>query len=279
MMPTRRDLHFDIPAERIGDWHPQGRHVTHFFNALSVFFPEGERFFIHAVRHYRDRISEPQLKKAVAAFIGQEAMHGREHTEYNALMQAAGLPERRLEGVVTRLLERIKKHQPPALQLSATIALEHFTAIMADRLLGDERVLAGAEAHYARLWRWHALEETEHKAVAFDVYDRVMGRGPKAYVIRAAGLLGATLLFWPLVFGFHISMLRADPQARGLRGWLRLLDFQFGRTGALRKLVLPWLEYFRPSFHPWDQDNSRYLPQLEQITAQLSRAEGAETAA
>src|SRR3546814_7283070 len=81
ILPIRRDLHFKLPSERVGDWHNEGPHVSHFFNALSLFFPDGERFFIHAVRHYRAQIVEPQLQQAVTAFIGQEAKHGRERSE------------------------------------------------------------------------------------------------------------------------------------------------------------------------------------------------------
>src|SRR6267142_1836665 len=76
MMPIRRDVHFKLPAERISDWHPGGPHVAHLVNTISMFFPEGERFFIQSVRNYRNRITDPELKKAVTGFIGQEAMHG-----------------------------------------------------------------------------------------------------------------------------------------------------------------------------------------------------------
>jgi Predicted metal-dependent hydrolase len=200
MLPVRRDLHFHLPADRVCDWNGHGRMVSHFFNALSIFFPEGERFFIQSVRHYRDRVRDPELQQAVAAFIGQEAMHGREHTEYNALLEQAGLPAAACERRVVRLLTRVKRIQPPAMQLAATIALEHFTAIMADRLLRDfDASMHGAEPHYARVWRWHALEETEHKAVAFDVFRAIFGNGLRAWALRAFGLLVATLIFWPMV--------------------------------------------------------------------------------
>lgn len=81
MQPTRRDLHFKLSTESVSNWHAEGPQVTHFFNALSIFFPVGERFFIHTVRQYRERVTDPELQKAITAFIGQEAMHGREHEE------------------------------------------------------------------------------------------------------------------------------------------------------------------------------------------------------
>lgn len=268
MLPIRRDIQFRLDASRICDWHPGDRKITHFYNALSIFFPEGERFFIHSVRRYRDRISDAELQAAVTAFIGQEAMHGREHTECNRAMAEAGLPVERLERVVTALLERIKKRQPAAMQLSATIALEHLTAIMADTLLRNPELIEGADPRYVALWRWHALEETEHKAVAFDVYDTVFGRGAGAYMVRVLGLIGATLLFWPLVFAFHLRLIAADRKTSRLRGWGELIAFLYGpRRGLFPKLVRPWLDYFRPGFHPWDHDNRRFLEQVDEVVA------------
>ena len=49
-------------------------------------------------------------------------------------------------------------------------ALEHFTAILAHQLLGNPRHLAGADPESAALWRWHAIEEIEHKGVAYDTW-------------------------------------------------------------------------------------------------------------
>ena len=82
MLPIRRDIRFALPAERIKDWHEQGPFITHFFNALSLLFPQGELFFMDSVRHYRQRIDDPALKKEIQGFIGQEAMHSREHVAY-----------------------------------------------------------------------------------------------------------------------------------------------------------------------------------------------------
>lgn len=187
VLPTRRDIRFDLPAEHIADWNKGSVHLSHFMNTMSIFFPVGERFFIDAVRQYRDQVTDPELQKAVTEFIGQEAMHGREHEHYNALLYARVPEAAQVERFVGALLEQIKK-MPPHVRLSLTIALEHFTAIMADGVLKDPRVLEGAESRFARLWRWHALEETEHKSVAFDVWDTVMGRGIGAYLERSAGI-------------------------------------------------------------------------------------------
>ncbi len=271
MKPIRRDLRFALPANRINNWHAQGLHVTQFFNTLSVFFPSGERFFIDSVRHFRkhEALQAPELQQAITAFIGQEAMHGREHEDYNELMQAAGLPAERMEHLVIRILEYVRVNAAPEVRLAATIALEHFTAILADSLLSRDAVIGGSETRFAALWRWHALEETEHKAVAYDVWEAVMGKDLRAYALRSSVMVLATVVFWALIVPFLIENVRRNGGALSLRGWWSLLSFHVGKPGMLRRIAGPYLDYFRPGFHPWQHDNRHYLAEMEQLVAEF----------
>ena len=272
MMPIRRDLRFNLDPRKALRWHPQGAHVTQFFNTLSLFFPVGERFFIQAVRNYRDRIGDPELEKAAAAFIGQEAMHGREHETYNRHIADAGMPIAEYEARVARLLKWVQNNTSKEMQLSATIALEHMTALLGNALLGLDGV-AGADPGYRRLWRWHALEETEHKAVAFDVWRAVVKRSPREYALRSGGMIVAMIIFWPLVAQYHIGFMRADKEASNhLAGYAKLLGWLYVKPGALRKLIPAWLDYFRPSFHPWQHDNRHVLAEIESLETELKLA-------
>lgn len=270
-MPVRRDLHFPFPPERILNWHGEGVHVTQFFNTLSLYFPEGEKFFIESVRHYRNQITDPTLQQAVTAFIGQEAMHGREHRVFNTLMNDAGLPANRIEEFTINRLKMANKIFSPSMQLSMTIALEHLTAIMAADMLSKPDVLAGSHPDYARLWRWHALEETEHKAVAFDVWKTVMPNTLGSYLKRCWGLVQTSWFFWLFTAIFHVRMARAaHPQESHLRGYLRLARFLFVKPAAWLSLGPAWFAYFKPGFHPWQHDNRAALVELDQLTADLS---------
>jgi len=268
MMPIRRDLRFNLPAARIRDWHSYGPQATHFFNALSVFFPVGERFFIASVRNYRDRITDPDLKKAVVAFIGQEAMHGREHEHYNRLIQDSGMPVQGMERLVVRVLGLARKLTPQSWQLATTLALEHQTAILADLLLSNPGLLAGSDPAFRRLWQWHALEETEHKAVAYDVWNEAVGTGSVAYLVRSASMVFTSLAFWTLIAAFSIRMIETDPATRRRpAGYLDLADFLFGRQGMFRASLPAWRGYFKRSFHPWQHDNRQLLEQIDVVTS------------
>jgi predicted metal-dependent hydrolase len=276
VLPTRRDLKFGLPAERVHDWVDGNVHFTALMNTFSLVIPVGERFFIDAVRGYRERIADPELKKAATAFIGQEALHGREHDRYNALMIERTPAAADFERRVTRLLAWFQKNAPLSYRLSATIALEHLTAIMADGLLNEPYLIERSEPHYAAQWKWHAYEETEHKGVPFDVYETQVGRGPVAYVERATGLALATAIFWGMIIPHFLGFLRDEGKLTDLKGWRQFWRIGFGDIGFLRKMVRPWFGYFRPGFHPWDHDNSRFLAEIESFTreweAQMAKA-------
>ncbi len=257
----QRDIHFDVSGLTPSTWHPEGAHVSHWFNAMSIFFPEGEKMFIESVRKHKHRITDERLAADVKGFIGQEAMHGREHRTYNNWLAQHGYPVDRIERRVLDIIAFTQKYTPRADQLATTLALEHLTAIMADNLLSDPRVLEGTDPRISALWRWHAIEETEHKAVAFDVYRQAYGSGLLAYLRRILVFFIASTHFWFMVVTSHWLLVKHDGRRSDWRGWLNLLKVLFVTPGAMRKTFLPWLSYFRPGFHPWQHDNRQHVEQ------------------
>jgi uncharacterized protein len=241
----------DVPPA----WHGGRRAVSLFFDNLSLFFPAGERFFVTSVKAHRHHVRDPKLAAEVRAFCAQEGVHGREHVHYNQFLEARGLPARAIEARVQRLLDRIARRTSKRFQLAVTCALEHFTAIMAETLLGDPRTLDGAHPEMAAMWRWHAAEESEHKAVAFDVYQAAGG----GYALRILAMIGATLVFWAKTFEQQVRLMAADRSLHKPREWWSLFKFLFITPGGLRRVPLLWLSYFRPRFHPSHRDNRALL--------------------
>ena len=277
MIPIRRDLRFALPPERASDWHAFGSHVTHYFNALSLLFPAGERYFMDSVRYYRDQITDPVLKKQVLGFIGQEAMHTREHIEYNDLLQASGLPAHKLDRKLAAFLNFNRKILPPSFQLAMTVALEHYTAMLAGLLLEDETRIAGSVEGYAQMWTWHALEETEHKSVSYDVWNTVVKPGPARYLLRTGTMLATTVVFWLIVFDYHVRLMIADRKRGGhLRGLWEVVKFLYGpRHGVFPRIALEWLRFFKPGFHPWDHDNRAQLSRIDGLVAAVEASNAA----
>ena len=273
ILPIRRNLKFNLNPAKALTWHRDGLNVSQFLNTMSLFFPVGERFFIDSVRNYRDQITDPELKKAVTAFIGQEAMHGREHDEYNNYVADSGIPLHAQEEVVTQLLNAVQAYTPKAFQLAATVALEHLTAILGGGLLDLPEIMDGSDPGYQAIWNWHALEETEHKAVAFDVYTTVIGRdsNPGAYALRTTKLVADTGIFFALFIPFYLHNVRIKGGLTDLKGWRAVAKHTWGKKGIFRNITLPWLDWFKPGFHPWDHDNRQHLENFEALLGDILR--------
>ena len=231
ILNRRVELDFD-PAAVPAAWYGDDLHLTTLLTSLSLLFPEGERFFVEAVRRYKDRIDDPELREAVDAFIAQEAMHGKQHRAFNALLEARGPGvSGPAEAQLKRLLAFGRRTLGGRGRLAVTCALEHFTAIMAEQLLSDDAHLGAMHEGVRGLWAWHALEESEHKAVAFDVYRAVGG----TYRMRVALMLTTSAFFFGELLNVHARFLPRPGRARerrglGARRWLPL-----GAPGALRE--------------------------------------------
>jgi uncharacterized protein len=253
--PRKMRFSFEGGSRR---WAANDRVLTGFMEALSMLFPEGERFFVESVLHYRDEIVDPVLRRQVTAFAAQEGMHAAEHHKYN--VQAAGRLAEEWEALAGHLREaRAQRVFSPMNRLAITVALEHFTAIMADQLLRDPTYADLMEPEHARLWLWHAVEETEHKAVAFDVY-RAMGGG---YVRRAAIMQLMTTFFIFACVRLLVGVLRNDGET-GRPQVGRFITLGFVSPGYFRKIFPAWLDFFRPGFHPWQRDNSDLIRQWKE---------------
>jgi hypothetical protein len=253
---------------------PAGRHwmggdpvKTAWFNALSLTFPDGERFFIDAVKAHR-HFAEGKLAADVKDFITQEALHTREHAALNGLVDHAHYPVDRIEAMVKARTD-LGRSRGPMPMLVVTLCLEHFTAILAHDALANAHEFDDAPDGLRRLWLWHAVEETEHKSVAFDLWQRAAAKWSRfqRWFVRARAMAIISTLFLWNVTTYALMLLKAD----GITGWSarwRLYSFLWGRPGPLRRIAGAYADWYRPGFHPWDHDNrdllSRFAPQFAQ---------------
>ena len=261
---------FDLEDALAGDWNGGDPFRTAFFNAMSLSFPSGERFFIDAVRAFEDEIDEPELRDAIRGFAGQEAVHRRIHQMYNeTFCRRRGYDLAELEAPMLEGVEWGRENVSPLGQLAFTVALEHLTATLAAALLEDRSAaLVGADPRVAEVWRWHAAEETEHRSVAFEVYSRV-GGCPKR--LRKA-LWPATVNFLSDNFRAVRAMLRHD--GHGALVFARGLWYLFGRPGILRRAVPTWAGFLRRGFDPGRSDGDALLSLWQPDPALVSFAAG-----
>lgn len=267
-----------VRVRRIGFSYPTGslqRHyvdgdlvMSHIIAHLSAVFPEGEDFFVRSVRRFAASVTDPELKAQVQGFIGQEVTHGREHRALNERLHHMGYPTRRVDQRVRRHLKVAERWLSPLTCLAVTAALEHFTAVFAETLLSDQRARALLGSTEVRsMLLWHAVEESEHRSVAFDVY-RAVG-GSETRRIRTMRIIRFSFPITVALFS-AISLLgdrAAYHPARLFRSLAALRHSPFLTRDVLRR-VRAYTEY---GFHPDDSDNTALL---EQWTAALFGEQG-----
>ena len=239
-------------------WNGGDPVATALYNALSATFPEGEAFFVESVRLYREGAG-PKLAGEIKAFTTQEAIHSREHAAFNKAASKAGYDLGPLEDRV-RWRIGLLKERPPIASLAATMALEHFTAILAHELLKDARHLGNADPESAALWKWHAAEEIEHKGVAYDTWLHATRHwpAPKRWKVKAKVMLLVTRNFIIDRTLGSLELLRQDG-VTGPAAWARLIWYMWVRPGMMRKIFSAWAKYFLPGFHPWNEDDRHLI--------------------
>ena len=259
--PTPADLAITIRDQRFGRqaspvrWWLNGDPIaTAWHNALSATFPRGEAFFIESVKAHRDG-APPRLATDIRAFVKQEINHTREHIAFNKAAVDAGYQLTAIDRRVAESLD-LTRSRPAIVSLAVTMALEHYTAMMAHEFLANPRHFAGAQAESADMWRWHAAEEIEHKGVAYDTWlhaTRGWSRW-KRWHVKSLMMLIVTRDFISNRVEDALELLAQDGLT-GTRVKWRLAAYLLITPGIFRRVFPAWLGYFLPGFHPWKHDD------------------------
>ena len=266
--PTPADLTITVRDERFNRatkpdrWWAGDAFGTAWHNALSATFPRGEAFFIEAVKAHRDG-AEPRLEAEIRAFVRQEINHTREHIAFNRLAADHGYDIKAIDKRVEELLA-MTKDRPVIFNLASTMALEHYTAMMAAEFLANPAHFDDADPEVRAMWEWHAVEEIEHKGIAFDTWNHATRNWSKVkrYKLRTLMMLIVSYHFFRNRWTDSLELLAQD----GITGWKArwgLFKYLTISPGVVRRIFPAWLAYFRPGFHPWDHDDRALIGRYE----------------
>jgi hypothetical protein len=256
-----RDRSFRCGTENPRWWLGGDPIATAYYNAFSSSFPQVERYFIEAMRRYRDRAA-PQLKREIAAFIAQEHVHSREHITFNRDTICKGYDLSRVDAFLKKRLEWARTLSPVR-QVASAAALEHCTAVLCHEVIA-KRQLDTAPEEIGRLMYWHAGEEVEHKGVAFDTFmlaAREMSRFAR-WRMRCSTMLASTGMLAKF-FAFSLREFYRQDGIASLRTWIRFLKFALIEPGAIGRSVAPYFAWYLPGFHPWHRDDRALIAMAE----------------
>ena len=222
---------------------------TRMFDALSLTFPVGERYFIQSVRALRDRITDDELQQKVTDFIQQEAQHGISHDKMNKILIDQGMPIEKYIRQVNQRFKHALKRYPDTFNIAITASCEHLTALMATTFFSEKSTMQGAHPFVRALFAWHSIEEMEHRDVAFDVMVDV-ARTPNT--VRYTALILVTMMMFGFTMQRTNGLLKHDGFTRveRIKMFGHGLKWLIGRKGILTAKKPEYLDWFRPNFHP-----------------------------
>ncbi|MAA73331.1 MAG: metal-dependent hydrolase [Salinisphaeraceae bacterium] len=256
-----RDLHFELSPDTVPrHWLGNNPWLTHWLNGILAPVPEGERWVMHSARAQLDKLDDPSVRKAAIGFIRQERTHAREHDVMNDIVIGHGIPLDEAEKLFVRIRSLMEKHMSDDMQSAMGAAFEHFTAIISSIMLRHPEIFDDTPPELAAMLYWHFVEETEHKSVSFDVFVDSVGGGARGYVMRISAMALATAIFVPMLHGNWLYFLWKDkqllrPVKAAQAAWTLLV-----KPGLARKpFISEYLPFYKPSFHPWDEDNRDYI--------------------
>ncbi|MDF1763947.1 MAG: metal-dependent hydrolase [Oleibacter sp.] len=251
-----RKMDFDFKFEDLPRyWFGNDAFKTTLMNALSCLFLEGERLFIDAVRDNEHLVTDAKLKQQVKHFIKQEAIHGHEHHMLSEYLDTLGYPATKVEAQERAVRLMVKKYVPAKDRLAITCAVEHFTAMLAHQMLTNHELTRDMDPRILEMWKWHAVEETEHKAVCFDVYEQTGG----SYLRRVLHMATITMTFMFRLSTVHAYFLWKDKQLFKWSTWKSGFNFYWKAPGLLPAIWQEYKDYYRRDFHPWENDNRELL--------------------
>ncbi|WP_420466829.1 metal-dependent hydrolase [Panacagrimonas sp.] len=258
----RQGPNFGLDGDIPRYWFGGDAFKTRFFDAMSLLFPEGEKFFIQCVRDFRDRIGDPELQAQVKDFTYQEGQHGMVHNAYNERIARQGVAVDKIVAQEKRILSWFRRNLPKEYTIAHTAAVEHATAIMAHGFMNNPEVFAAADERMRALYVWHGVEEIEHKGVAFDVMQKVadVGYGP-----RTLAMLYVSVMFPLHTFLIMRHMFEVDDVPNRARTWAKGLWWLYGRRGLMTRLLPHYLAYYRPGFHPWKAGDTQAYARWREV--------------
>lgn len=260
-----RNIDFELGEDVTYDWHSDCPGISNMWNGLSLLFPEGETFFVKSAQNYLKIVKDPVFKKELKGFMTQEMIHTREHVVYNDMLKRHNINTDRVNAVLKWWAVQGHRYLPKSIQLAITVSLEHWTATLAQALLDNPQMLEDAHPKMRAVWNWHAIEETEHKAVCFDLLKEAVPNPVAFYLIANITHIIAAPIFIISAHAVYLDLMASTGNLSNFKAHWSMLKFNYGlKNGLFRRAMGLWFDFMKPGFHPWDHDNRHHIAKWDE---------------
>lgn len=241
-------------------WYRDSALVSFLFNTSSATVPEGERFIVRAAEDAKKMVLDQVLIAHADTLIHEETAHARMHDAYNRYLDSQGFFATKKSADMKALLTFFEKRFSLHERLVTCTIIEHFTVLFSKQIL-DQGILEGEDVdeRMDRVWSWHCIEEMEHRSTAMDLYRAMDGK----YFTRLYIGIFVSVMFAFVHTQNLIGFLRAKKLLWKAETWKHTWKYIFGTKGIYRLIVIHWLQYFVPGYHP------NQIPILNRYNKQL----------
>lgn len=246
-----RKTHFEFPATTPRWWVGGSPTRTHVMNSLHMFLPAFERMIMRTVLdHIVPMLDDPELVKQARGLAGQEASHSRAHERFLDNLRAQGYQiDRFLAFTEWAFEDLLEKRLGPRMAISVVSGFEHYTDILVLLVLQGD-FLDGCDPALHELLTWHAAEEVEHNAIAWQVLEAIGG----GYGLRMVGSVVSLATILGVVLAGTLLLLGQDRLLTERRTLRELLEFFVTKHHVVQDVVKLFLHYARPGYRPDDID-------------------------
>ena len=147
---------------------------------LSLTMPYLEPYLMRTMKTAQKEISDAGLIEDARAFSQQEGHHFRNHANFNEKLRASFGGQTadailQIEGELEADYQRFTREKSLRFNLAYAEGFEAMTCSSAVAMAAAGSFEDAGSIPGGQLWAWHMAEEIEHRTVAFEVYEHLVG--------------------------------------------------------------------------------------------------------
>lgn len=222
---------------------------SYMFVGAWMMLPYLEPYLISVMREAMGQVEDPALREDLKRFSAQEGQHFRQHAIANEIVRnRTNISDKLLamEAELKAEYDSFLADKPLKFNLAYAEAFEAMTTASA-RTQFELEEFNNMHGPLADLFEWHIMEELEHRTVAYEAYEAIVG----SYFYRVRAGMTALRHYFKWVNRFQQVLMEDHAEELATYNDEAQLKAAQARVRTFVKRALPrWLNIFMPWYHP-----------------------------